>query len=288
MRGSDDPKTRTEALEGKGLPKQASRSPRWNTALVTGASSGIGECIARRLAADHTGLVLVARRRARLEALAAELRQLSGTEVEVLPADLTDSAELVRVEQRLASTSRPIDLLVNNAGSMHLSVFPDGSEDELIRLIVVAIVRLTAAVLPLMRQRRRGSIINLSSGATFHPHPYAAVYGGCKAFINSFSMAISEENRARGISVTAVCPGFTRTDLAETSGFDESKVPRLMWSKPEHVAKSALAAAARGQPLCVPGLLTKIDSLFGRYAPRRLVVSVVARSTRRSSRIDLG
>jgi short-subunit dehydrogenase len=97
-------------------------------------------------------------------------------------------------------------------------------------------------------------------------------------------MAIGEENRAQGISVTAVCPGFTRTALAETSGFDESKLPRLLWSKPEQVAKSALAAAARSQPLCVPGLLNKLDSLFGRYAPLRLVVSTVARSTRHSSR----
>jgi uncharacterized protein len=125
--------------EGKKLAKQPSRSPRWNTALVTGASSGIGQCIARRLAADNTGLVLVARRRDRLEGLASDLRQLSGTEVEVLPADLTDSADLVRVEQRLASTSHPIDLLVNNAGVMHLSVFPDGSKGELIRLMVVVL-----------------------------------------------------------------------------------------------------------------------------------------------------
>jgi short-subunit dehydrogenase len=273
-----------EALESKGLAKQASSPLRWNSALVTGASSGIGECIARRLAADNTGVVLVARRRDRLEALAAELRQLSATEVEVLPADLTDFDERLRVEQRLASASHPIDLLVNNAGGMHLSVFPDGSEDELIRLMIVAIVRLTAAVLPVMRQRGRGSIINLSSGAAFHPHPYAAVYGGCKAFINSFSMAIGEENRAHGVSITAVCPGFTRTALAETSGFDESKLPRLLWSKPEQVAKSALEAAARGQPLCIPGLLNKVDALFGRYAPRRLIVRAVARSTRRSTR----
>jgi uncharacterized protein len=107
-----------------------------------------------------------------------------------------------------------------------------------------------------------------------------------KAFINSFSMAIGEENRAHGVLVTAVCPGFTRTSLAETSGFDESTLPRLLGSAPEFVAKSALAAAARGRPLCVPGLFNKIDSLFGRYAPRRLVVRVVAGSTRRSSRID--
>jgi uncharacterized protein len=148
-------------------------------------------------------------------------------------------------------------------------------------------VRLTAAVLPLMRQRDRGSIINLSSGAAFHPHPYAAVYGACKAFINSFSLAIGEENRAHGISVTAVCPGFTQTNLAETSGFDESKLPRLLWKKPEQVAKSALAAAARGRDLCVPGLANKIDGVFGYYAPRSMVLRAVAKSVRRSSSLRI-
>jgi short-subunit dehydrogenase len=255
---------------------------------VTGASSGIGECIARRLAADHVQLVLVARSRDRLGLLADEFRKSSRAEVEVLPADLTDSDDLLSVERRLASTDHPIDLLVNNAGGMHLSLFPDGSEGDLIRLMVVAVVRLTAAVLPVMRGRHRGSIVNMSSGAGFHPHPYAAVYGSCKAFINSFSMAIREENHRHGISVTAVCPGFTRTSLAQASGFDESKLPRLFWNQPEEVAERALAAAARGEALCVPGLVNKIDSLFGRYAPRRLVTSAVARSTRRLSRTDLG
>jgi short-subunit dehydrogenase len=177
-------------------------------------------------------------------------------------------------------TDQPIDLLVNNAGGMHLSVFPDGNEDNLIRLMVVAITRLAAAALVVMRQRHRGTILNVSSGAAFHPHPYAAVYGGCKAFINSISLAIREENRAHGISVTVICPGFTLTNLAETSGFDRSKLPRLLWSKPDNIAKSALAAARKGRALCIPGLLNKIDSLFGRYAPRRLVVTAVARSTR--------
>ncbi len=256
----------------------------WTRALVTGASSGIGECIARSLAADHVSLVLVARRRERLESIAAELRRDQGCEVEVIAADLTEARDLLMVENRLASAEQPVDLLVNNAGGMRLSVFPaHGGEDETywIRLNVTAVVRLTGAVLPRMRESGRGAILNMSSGAAFHPHPFAAVYGASRAFVNSFSEAIREENRAHGISVTVVCPGFTNTDLAEHSGFDVSRVPAVFWMSAEKVAAHALAAAANGQRVCVPGLLNKLDAAYARYAPRRLVIWSVAKSTLR-------
>jgi short-subunit dehydrogenase len=258
----------------------------WNKALVTGASSGIGECIARRLAGDHVGLILVARRRERLESLAAALRGISGAPVEVLSADLTDPADLARVEVRLASAEDPVDFLVNNAGGMRVAAFPAGDEEYWIRLDVIAMVRLTAAVVPAMRERRRGTILNISSGAAFHPHPYAAAYGGCKAFVNSFSLALREENRARGISVTVACPGFTRTALPERSGFDVAKLPRALWMSPDAVAARVLAAAAKGKALCVPGLYNKLDAAFARYAPRWIVTRLVAATTRRISRVD--
>jgi short-subunit dehydrogenase len=261
------------------------RTPhRWVRAVVTGASSGIGECLARRLAAEGVELILLARRRERLETLAAELRSRSGGAVEVLCADLTRSEDLLTVEQRLASADQPVDLLVNNAGGVHISVFPSGDEEHWIRLNLMAVVRLTAAVLPVMRQRKRGTILNISSGAAFHPHPYAAVYGASKAFLNSFSEAIREENRADGISVTVVCPGFTQTDLPERSGFDVSRTPRFLWMEPDWVAERALAAARKGEAVCVPGLLNKLDAAFGYYAPRWLVVKSVASSTRRFCR----
>jgi short-subunit dehydrogenase len=259
-------------------------SGRWSRALVTGASSGIGEWIARRLAAEGAVLILVARRRERLEALAAELRSLSGSAVEVLCADLTRSDDLMGIEQRLRSTDQAVDLLVNNAGGMHLAVFPGGDEEQWIRLNISAVIRLTAAVLPIMRRRKSGTILNISSGAAFHPHPYAAVYGGTKAFLNSFSEAIREENRADGIAVTVVCPGFTRTELAERSGFDVSKMPQFLWMAPEQVAERALAAAHKNVAVCVPGLLNKIDAAFGYYGPRWLVVKSVASTTRRFSK----
>jgi short-subunit dehydrogenase len=163
---------------------------------MTGASSGFGEQMARSLAAEHAGLVLVARNRNQLEALADEIRKGSASDVEVLRADLTDCADLLLVEQRLASIDQPIDLLVNNAGGMHLSVFPDGSEGELIRLMVVAVVRLTAAVLPVMRRRYCGSIVNMSSGAAFHPHPWRL-----EAIIEPVLLAFKTDEYARQLSV---------------------------------------------------------------------------------------
>jgi short-subunit dehydrogenase len=257
---------------------------RWSRAVVTGASSGIGESIARRLAAANVGLILVARRRDRLEALASELREISPSRIEVMGADLTDEADLARVEERLGSSDAPVDLLVNDAGAMRLGVFPSGDEEGHIRLNVTAMVRLTAAALPAMRRRGRGTILNVSSGAAFHPHPYAAVYGASKAFVNSFSEAIREENRGQGISVTVVCPGFTRTELPERGGFDVASVPRAVWMEADEVAERALAAASRGRAACVPGLLNKIDVAFARYAPRWIVVRSVEATTRRFSR----
>jgi uncharacterized protein len=286
--GEYDSPPRGPGEGGSQLTTQTGRtSGRWSRALVTGASSGIGECIARRLAADGIELILVARRRERLEALAAELRSVSGAGVEVLCADLTRGEDLLRVEERLASIDLPVDLLVNNAGGVRFAVFPSGDEEQWIRLNIMAVVRLTAAALPVMRQRKRGTILNVSSGAAFHPHPYAAVYGGSKAFLNSFSEAIREENRVHGVSVTVVCPGFTLTDLPERSGFDVSKMPRFLWMAPDEVAGRALAAARKNAAVCVPGFLNKIDAAFGYYAPRWLVIKSVASSTRRLSRDPL-
>ena len=260
------------------------KSGRWARALVTGASSGIGECIARRLAPDGVALVLVARRRERLDALGAELQRVSGSRVEIIPADLTEVGDLARVEARLSSREEPIDLLVNNAGGGRLAVFPEGTpedQDRWIRLNATAVVRLAAAVLPGMRERRCGTILSISSGAAFQPSPYAAVYGASKAFVNSFSEAIREENRRHGISVTVVCPGFTETDLPARTGFDVSRVPRLLWMSADEVAQRALTAAAEGRAVCIPGLLNRFGAAFGRHAPRSIVVSSVARNTRR-------
>ena len=139
---------------------------------------------------------------------------------------------------------------------------------------------LTAAALPGMRDRGRGTILNVSSGAALQPSPpYAAVYGASKAFVNSFSQAIREENRRHGIVVTAVCPGFTDTELPKRTGFDVQRVPRFLWMSADEVARRSLAAAAKGKAVYVPGMANKLGALLARYAPGTVVVPFVARST---------
>jgi len=226
----------------------------WDSALVTGASSGIGEATARLLAAHGVGrLVLVARRADRLERLAEDLGALHHTDVEVLAADL---AELARVEQRLSDGDRPIDLLVNNAGlgtsGLFASLPSDGEEHE-IQVNVVALVRLTRAVLPGQIERGRGAVLNVSSMASYQPSPGGATYAATKAFVTSFSEAVHEEVRPSGVTVTALCPGFTRTEFQETSGVDQSRVPGFAWTSVESVASAGLAGAAAGRALAVPG-----------------------------------
>ena len=255
--------------------------PRWTRALVTGASSGIGEAIARRLAGEGTGLVLVARGADRLEALRGELERPT-VPVETLAADLTEASDLSRVEARLSASEHPIDLLVNNVGGGRLAVFPESGpegEEGWIRLNVVPTVRLSAAALPRMRESRRGTILNISSGAGLQPSPYAAVYGASKAFVNSFSRALREENRRAGVTVTAVCPGFTETDLPRRTGFDVAKVPRFLWMSADEVARGALEAAARRRDLYVPGWANQLAAVLARHAPTGLVVAFVARNT---------
>jgi hypothetical protein len=172
-------------------------------ALVTGASAGIGTAFAERLARDGYDLLLVARRRERLEELAKQLRESHRVEVEVLVADLVDAGDLLTVEQRVAA--RPgLDLLVNNAGFGTAGAFlesdPDREEQEIL-LNNVALVRLTRAALPRMAERGRGAVVNVSSMAGFLPAPYNATYGATKAFVTSFSEALAEELRGTGVRV---------------------------------------------------------------------------------------
>jgi short-subunit dehydrogenase len=230
----------------------------WDSALVTGASSGIGEATARMLAAHGVGhLVLVARRADRLGRLAADLARAHGTEAEVLAADLADPAELARVERRLADAERPVDLLVNNAGlgtSGPFATLPADGEEHEIRVNVIALVRLTRAVLPGQIERGRGAVLNVSSMASYQPSPGNATYGASKAFVTSFSEAVHEEVRWSGVTVTALCPGFTRTEFQEAAGATDNGVPGFAWTSAESVADAGLAAAAAGRALVIPGL----------------------------------
>jgi uncharacterized protein len=262
----------------------------WTRALVTGASGGIGEAMARRLAADGTSLVVVARSADRLEAVATEVRQRNGVEVEVLPADLEDAGGLATVEDRLRAAEAPVDLLVNNAGYGRSGPFVDGPvevHEGQVRLNVVALLRLTHAALPGMIARGSGTVLNVSSVAGFQPLPFSAVYAATKAFVTSFSEAVAEEVRGTGVTVTAVCPGFTRTGFQERSGLEEDGgdrgIPRFAWMTADAVAGEALSAAARGVPVSVPGAGYKALVAASRPAPmwlRRRVTAVLTRRGR--------
>lgn len=251
-------------------------------ALITGASSGIGEAFARRLARDGYALSIVARRADRLEALAKDLEQSHGTDVEVLRADLAQPEELARVEERLRAEPLP-DLLVNNAGFGTVGRFhelPLAREQEEIALNVVALVRLSHAALGPMVKRGRGSIINVSSMAGAVPGPFTATYGATKAYVTSFSESLSIELRETGVRVQALCPGFTRTEFQEAAGIDARKLPRFMWMSSEQVVEVSLDALGRDQVIVVPGALNRGAMAALGFIPRgglRRVSRIVAR-----------
>ncbi|MCZ6597196.1 MAG: SDR family oxidoreductase [Planctomycetota bacterium] len=240
-------------------------------ALVTGASSGIGAAFAERLAGDGWNLVLVARREERLRELAARLGDGNGIDVEVLRADLTDPDELRSVEERLAAEPA-IDMLVNNAGIMSYGRFRKmdlGREEELVRLNVLALVRLTHAALPGMTARGRGTLLNVSSRAAFRPEVDNATYAASKAFVNSFTRALAEDLAGTGVRVQALCPGNTRSEILERAGLDAATIASVPASEPEEVVDVSLRALEHGTLIVVPGE-RRLDRWMRRIVPRRV------------------
>jgi short-subunit dehydrogenase len=255
-----------------------------HTALVTGASSGIGEAFATKLAARGHHLVLVARDRGRLERVAHELEQAHRITTEVLAADLRVPDELARVEARVAASERPVTTLINNAGHGSRGSFNEldiGAESGQIALNVTAVVRLTHAAAAAMVPRRAGAILNVSSAAGFQPAPFNAVYAATKAFVTLFTEAVHEEAVATGVKVTCLCPGFTRTGFQRAAGVGADWLPSFAWSTAEEVASAGLAALDRNHALCVPGLPNKLAAGLLPVLPRGMVRRGAARVTRR-------
>jgi short-subunit dehydrogenase len=247
----------------------------WPTALVTGASAGIGRAFAERLASRGSDLVLVARDAGRLEALADELRS-HGRAVEVLPADLTDPVARATVEQRLAEPDghqAPVDLLVNNAGSGTSGAFhelPVDGEEREIELNVVALVRLTHAAVGAMRERRRGAVLNVSSLSAYSPVPNTTTYAATKAFVLSFSHGLRAECRGTGVEVMCLCPGYTHTEFQQRSFRPTEKVPAGAWHTADQVVDWALADLDRGRAVSIPGIHNKTGAVLARLAPGSL------------------
>ncbi|TDD69031.1 SDR family oxidoreductase [Actinomadura darangshiensis] len=242
----------------------------YRTALVTGASSGIGESFARLLAGRGTDLVIVARRAELLDGLARELVERYRVAVEVVAADLTDPAQRAEVEARLRA--EPVELLVNNAGYGAFGAFAElPLNDHLaqIDLNVAALVRLTHAALPGMIERGRGGVLNVSSMSGFTPSPGSATYGATKAYVASFSESLHSEVAGKGVHVTALCPGFTRTE--------DDVPPNLLWLRRDDVARAGLEAVSAGRALCVPGVQYKAALPALRLVPRPLLRAAVNR-----------
>lgn len=241
-------------------------------ALITGASAGIGECFARRLAKGNFDLILVARRRERLEALAKELSDSNGTSCEIIVADLAKDEDVSIVEGRLRTGD--IDLLINNAGFGTFGAFaklPIERELEELDVNVRALMRLSHAGLVPMIDRGRGGIINVASAAGFQPVPYNATYAATKAFVLHFSEALHEEAREHGVRVMCLCPGPVKTEFQEVSGLDAQALPSFAWVSVETVVDDALSALRGGRAICLPGTFNALTANSVRLAPRFLV-----------------
>jgi short-subunit dehydrogenase len=257
---------------------------RWRTALVTGASSGIGRAFAWGLAGRGIAVVAVARRGDRLADLAAELQTACGVTVEVLEADLTDADQRASVEARLADRARPVDVLVNNAGfgtQGRFAELPVDREEEEIRLNVLAVVRLTHAVLPGMIERGDGGLVNVSSIAGHQPIPLWATYSATKAYVTTFSRALTAELAGTGVRVVTVMPGFTYSEFHDHSGFERALVPGKAWMTPEAVAETALRRLERGRKETVPGAHFRALAVASRLSPWPLTRRVLRVATRR-------
>ncbi len=244
------------------------------TALVTGATSGIGAAFARQLAARGHSLVLVARDTGRLTAMAAELSAKHHVDAAVLPADLATAAGCGVVEQRLAATDDPIDLLVNNAGvTLNRSFLRSTAEDEerLLDLNVHAVMRLTHAALPGMVARRHGGIINVSSASGFAAVMPGSTYPASKAWVMHFSEAIGLSVRQFGVRVMALAPGYTRTEFHGRAGIDMTKTPSWLWLDADDVVRDGLRDLTRGRLVSVPNWKYKTVVFAMRHAPRRLL-----------------
>ena len=242
------------------------------TSLITGASAGLGAEFARQLAARGSDLVLVARSAPALDELAIELRRAHGVAVEVLPADLLDEADLARVAERLGEPEHPIDLLINNAGfglPLHFASNDVADEVAHLRIHVEAPMRLMHAALNAMRGRG-GRIVNVASVAAFIPR---STYAACKQWLIGFSAWANAEYARDGVSVTAVCPGFTHTSFHERMGLPkgEEGIHPLMWLDADDVVREALRDAARGKALSVPSLRYKAIVALTRMLPGGLL-----------------
>ncbi|MBZ5607748.1 MAG: SDR family oxidoreductase [Acidobacteriia bacterium] len=258
------------------------------TALITGASSGIGAAFAEALAARGLDLVLVARRKELLERLARGLEQSRGIATEVLEADLTLNQDLALVEQRIAAAAN-LELLVNNAGFGTRGKFFNvdaRSQDQMHRLHVLATMRLTHAALEGMVQRGRGGVINVSSVAAFWQSPGSVSYCATKCWMNSFTegLALELAGSRSPVSVQALCPGYTRSEFHDTAGMKREAIPSSWWMTAEDVVAASLRGLERGDTFVIPGWRYQAAVFLLKHAPRVLLRRIAVHQMRRMGR----
>jgi uncharacterized protein len=248
-----------------------------STALVTGASSGIGADLARSLAKRGHGVTLVARRSEPLETLAEELRSEHGLRVEVLTCDLSDAAAREDLIARIAELGLAVEVLVNNAGFGTGGRFHELDRErelQMVRLNVEAVLDLCASYVPDMVKRGRGAVLNVASTAAFQPLPRQATYGASKAFVLSFTDGLYADLSGTGVSATALCPGPVKTEFVDTAGIGEAAetLPDLFWTDADFVAEQGIRGLERGRRVVVPGRLNQAGALGGQHAPRSLLL----------------
>lgn len=255
------------------------------TAVITGATAGIGAAFARRLAQDGQDLILVARDADRLAALAEELSERYGVRATPYPADLTTDDGLGAVADLLRRER--IDLLVNNAGiSLNKSFLRSTIEEEmrLVRLNVLAVLKLTDAALPGMVERRSGGVVNVSSVAGFAATMPGSTYPASKAWVTSFSETVGMMSRPYGVRVMALCPGFTRTEFHQRAGINTAKMPDFVWLNADDVVKAALRDLSKGKLVSVPSLRYKAVIGALKLTPRTLLHRFAGRGAARLGR----
>lgn len=253
------------------MPNTSSNRP---IALITGATAGIGAAFAELLAAENHDLVIVARDLPRLNQRAEEWRSKFGVEVEVIQADLSRDEDIRRIELRLQNISRPIEVLINNAGFGINKSFTSSDiaeEIALLDVLVTAPMRLMHAVLPGMKDRDNGTIINVSSVAGWIA---GGTYSAAKSYLTVLSESLHTELKATNVRVHALCPGFTRTEFHQRGNMKMGGLPKWFWLSAEQVVKDSWIAAKAGKPLSIPGRQYKVLSFITRFGPRPLVRKV--------------
>ncbi|HEX9177426.1 MAG: SDR family NAD(P)-dependent oxidoreductase [Mycobacterium sp.] len=248
-------------------------------ALITGASSGIGEAIARELARRGHRVVLVARRVEQLEALAGEL----GARAHPLPADLSERTERAALPGRVAALGVSVDVLINNAGLATVGPIAKAVPEKELNLVevdVAAVVDLCCRFVPGMVERRRGAVLNVASTGAFGPLPGQASYGAAKAFVLSYTDSLRGELRGTGVTATTLCPGPVKTGFGEVAGISdeeaEAALPRVMWKTADEVARAGIDGLAAGKGVVVPGGFNRVAGYLYRVAPRDVLLPLLA------------